>query len=136
MLSFITGSRAYGKPRPDSDIDLVVFISPQDANKLAAIEPQPNKDIVDYYGKTKTMNLRFGKLNLLACTDKSRFLEWHKGTRLLKAQAPVERDAAIEMFEKIFEKRMSCLEECYEIGMIAQEMKDMSNETKHPYENR
>lgn len=103
-MSFLTGSYAYGTPKPESDIDLVILVTASEANKLAGMIIQEDAVLQDYYGRTKTHSLRFGKLNLLVCTTKEKYLEWHRGTRLLKQDAPVLRDTAVDMFSEIFEK--------------------------------
>ena len=53
MKAFITGSRAYGIPREDSDIDLVVAVNKEDYYKLWDLSDNRDK-------------LVFGRLNLVA----------------------------------------------------------------------
>lgn len=85
-MSFLTGSYAYGTPKPESDIDLVVLVTATEAAKLAGIQIQEDAVLSDYYGRTKTHSLRFGKLNL---------------------DAPVLRETAVAMFGDIFEKGLT-----------------------------
>lgn len=95
--SFVTGSRVYGTPRPDSDIDLVVLVSEQDLSRLEEMAAKIND-----FGSPGGPNyddgrsLRFSNLNLLCVTCKKHFDIWKQGTAELKAMAPVTRDKAIE----------------------------------------
>lgn len=73
MRAFITGSRAYGKPTPKSDIDLVIIVSPEDAATL-----RKNRDSV------KTEAVRYGKLNLIICESEEEYLTWATGTTKMR----------------------------------------------------
>lgn len=119
-MSFLTGSFAYGKPNPESDIDLVVLVTEEEARKLASLDTQ-EQDRPDYYGNTGTRSLRFGRLNLLVCTSEIHFAEWHQGTRLLKSIGPVDRPTAVAMFTKIFEEGLSQSAADQELGKNKQE---------------
>lgn len=92
----ITGSRAYGVPKADSDIDLVVLVSDEDYNKLL--------DRADSIGsKTEHgLSIRFGCLNVIVTTDEKEYHQWANGTAFLKSIAPVSKDIAILMFERFF----------------------------------
>ncbi len=96
MKSFLTGSRRYGTPRADSDIDLVVLM---DVNEL--VELAKLADNTDDFGSPggeqydDGCSLRFGKLNLL-CVTQEHFKVWKQGTDELIAMAPVTRDKAME----------------------------------------
>jgi hypothetical protein len=87
---FLTGSRAYGTPRPDSDHDLVVLVTQEQVEALAQ-----RADSV------KSVSLRFGEYNLLCCTT-HQHLAWQRGTAALIARAPVTRDEAVAEFQKQF----------------------------------
>lgn len=111
--AFITGSVAYGLPRPKSDIDLVVFVCDDDLKKLCkyadkTIEEKANGG--DYGGVVLSCPVRFGKLNLLMVSDPVLYDEvWRKGTRRLKKRAekrgvPITRQEAIEMFQSLRKK--------------------------------
>lgn len=97
--SFITGSRAYGIPREDSDIDLVILVEPDTACELWCI----NK-LGRFPEDAHSFKISFNNLDLIICSTKKAFNNWHKGTELLKAKKPVTREEAIEQFESIFPK--------------------------------
>lgn len=102
--AFLTGSRAYGRPTPDSDIDLVVFITEADLEMLT--EQSDNKgqitcDDPDYLANMKAHSLRFGNLNLLCCTDEKSHAVWREGTRTLKAKKPVTREDAVRLMHSL-----------------------------------
>lgn len=103
--AFVTGSRAYGLPGIDSDIDLVVLISTANLDRLLALggtRPAVPGD-EDYIAAGGTP-LRFGSLNLICCTDKAQYDVWSEGTKRLKMQAPVSRDFAIRFMAKLREE--------------------------------
>lgn len=92
MSAFITGSHAYGEPRPDSDIDLVIEASDDLLDEL--------RDIVgDEYGS--------GSLRLLCVEEDTgqridlilvrgpAFAAWRAATEELSQSAPVSRDEAV-----------------------------------------
>ena len=95
--SFVTGSHAYGTPGPDSDMDLVVFVTEKDLNRLQRLadkeEPSP---LAQGYINAGGTPLRFGRLNLICCTNEKYFEIWRDGTYLLRKQAPVTRQFAVE----------------------------------------
>ncbi len=101
MRSFLTGSRAYGTPRVDSDIDLVVLVSQDDANVLwhnngdSSLPASQNFD---------APTLRFGDLNLIAIIDdedgRKQFEIWRDVTEALKQRAPVTKEEAIKAFDE------------------------------------
>ena len=97
MKSFLTGSRYYGTPRSDSDIDLVVLM---DGTQLVVLAKFA--DNTDDFGSPggeqydDGCSLRFGKLNLLCVTQDKHFNVWKQGTDELFAMKPVTRDKAIE----------------------------------------
>jgi hypothetical protein len=97
VKAFITGSHAYGTPREDSDIDLVVFVSPNDLKKLAGVEGGDSAR----YGNLAQAFLRFGNLNLLAVDNDTDYEVWLKGTVDLKARRPVTRDEAVAHFKML-----------------------------------
>jgi len=91
MTSFMTGSRVYGTPRPDSDVDVVVLVSLDDATDLWAESQSEN-------------SVRYGHLNLILCTDtekgREKFKVWKEVTEYLKSQKPVTREKAVREFQK------------------------------------
>jgi predicted nucleotidyltransferase len=96
LRAFLTGSYAYGKPRVDSDIDLVVFIA--DYTELQELEKQADAvmQIDNEYENADAISLRFGKLNLIVTTDEADWEGWKKGTFDLKRRKPVTRKEAIK----------------------------------------
>jgi len=90
MKAYLTGSRAYGTPRDDSDIDLVIAC---DAKTLGTLWE------FNEGGK----GLRYGKLNLVAfnlddAEEVARYDRWKIAHDKLAAAAPVTKEVAIEMF--------------------------------------
>lgn len=100
--AFVTGSHAYGSPGTDSDMDLVLYVTPKDLNRLRALadheEPSPLAQDYIYAGGTP---LRFGRLNLICCTYEKYFEVWRDGTRRLKRMAPVTRQFAVAFMTKL-----------------------------------
>ena len=91
--AFITGSRAYGTPRPDSDLDLVVYLPESleanllfdmsddsdgvevpDLNNMEETVTRLLEVIPDEYGDTHTV--RFGKLNLVVLRTRTEYDIW------------------------------------------------------------
>ena len=103
--AFITGSYAYGTPTEESDVDLVILVEQETMRHLIALFGDENtKGNLADYEDLPTATLRMGKLNLIvACTVKH-YRQWQKGTRQLKAQAPVTRDEAKLVFKIIREE--------------------------------
>lgn len=96
----LTGSRCYGAPRPDSDIDLVVFAPPL-SRALFALEEAGIGQGVDV--NRASFPLRFGVLNLIVCKTAEAHDAWAQGTEALveearTSQAPVSRQRAVEVF--------------------------------------
>jgi hypothetical protein len=89
--AFLTGSRVYGEPTPDSDVDLVVLIDKAGAAQLEALL---GRDLVDY--DHTCISVRSGRINLLLCTELKVFEGWRKGTDVLAKVAPVPRDKAAD----------------------------------------
>lgn len=44
MKAFITGSQAYGEPNEDSDIDLVVFVTPNELTRLRSFADSDDRE--------------------------------------------------------------------------------------------
>ena len=93
--SFLTGSFAYGTPRYNSDIDLVIWISEADLKWLK-----------QEGGQWKTMrhttSFKLGRLNLLCITDFDTWQKWREGTDRLIKQRPVTKAQAIAVFAQLF----------------------------------
>lgn len=108
MYAFITGSHAYGKPKPESDIDLVIRCDEATLKLLTEQADEidrrswgehvpPSCDGTDIVSKS----LRFGNLNLVICTDDKRFAAFRLGTSVLvdakrKHKKP-SRDDAVKL---------------------------------------
>ena len=83
--AFITGSRAHGTPRADSDIDLVILVSSADAKKLGVTEKSRR-------------SLRFGELNLIVIQEQEKFDAWKKVNDHLVSIGPVTREKAVQAY--------------------------------------
>lgn len=101
MKSFVTGSRAYGTIRPGSDIDLVVYVSAKDAERLRDMAEVVLQVDGEYAEADIGMSLRFGNLNLICVTNEESFEIWRKGTMRLKKKRPVTRDFAIKFLKEL-----------------------------------
>jgi len=109
MEAFITGSRKYGTPTEDSDVDLVIRCSSQTAALLSELADDVVTD-ADYGMKPENVSLRFGKLNLLCCLNDATYAEWCLGTDTMcrNVSGPLDppvRDQAIAVFEAIRARR-------------------------------
>lgn len=98
MRSFLTGSRVYGTPKPDSDYDLVVDMDPEtalDVRKAAGVKPG--------------MPIRFGVLNLIPVTSEAEYDAWLDATAACvdkrNTSGPLTRDEAITIHKKIRTER-------------------------------
>lgn len=90
MKSFITGSRAYGTPTADSDVDLVVVVNTTDIKLLWEFKQDEHR-------------LMFGKLNLVCFNvdnpdDMCRFERWLAVHNDLVLRRPVTKEEAIAAF--------------------------------------
>lgn len=93
MEAFLTGSHAYGEPGPNSDIDLVVFVSQETANKLWKLRRQ---------GCEGHSSLQLDNVNLITITDPDQYAAWEKGTaELLESDQPVSREKAVRLFKRL-----------------------------------
>jgi len=94
--AFLTGSHAYGKPKPSSDVDLVVMLEGPAAVvlvKLLRTEADAGSD------PPGSMSLKFGKLNLIVPNSLESLQVWRRGTAELSARKPVTRIVAVDHFE-------------------------------------
>ncbi len=88
--SYITGSRAYGYPKDDSDIDLVILVSSLDASLLWDLSD--NKE-----------RLSFGKLNLICFKfdddwSLNQYQIWKKVHNENLKLKPITREQAVQNF--------------------------------------
>lgn len=91
MRAYITGSRAYGTPREDSDIDLVIACGTSDLFALWAV--------------VEHTKLMFGRLNLVAFNvdipeEAARYERWLSVHNSLVARRPVTKEEAIAAFRE------------------------------------
>ena len=115
MQAFITGSRAYGEPTDESDIDLVVYVSNDDLQILidGYLVGEAELPARASGGDDVSASLRFGCLNLICVSDRRMYDAWLQGTHELKARGePVSREEAIEyLSQKRFEATRQSAEE-------------------------
>lgn len=74
MTAFITGSHAYGQPKPDSDIDLVVLLDPNTEDGKILQEQAEQK-----------APLKYGNLNIIPVSTQERYNGWLETTKQLKS---------------------------------------------------
>ncbi len=84
---FYTGSRVYGTPRPDSDVDVVIRAS----------ESIFDLDMLADSRAGSGGSLRFGNLNLIVLDD-DEFDRWYLITEQLYMRRPVTKEEAIAAF--------------------------------------
>ena len=86
MEAFITGSHAYGAPRDDSDVDLVVYMEEEDFDTLSKllgehkVVKDPDAHTYPSFDKDTSVSLRLGPLNLIATSDYGTYEAWKQGT--------------------------------------------------------
>lgn len=96
MKSFITGSRDYGSPTANSDIDLVILVSKEDAEFLKRQSDLGN------------LPTKFGKLNLIIADNENDFNIWFMARELCRKAArktpenKISRSKAVEIHRKLF----------------------------------
>lgn len=87
-MSFLTGSRVYGIPNEDSDVDLVVLVTEEEKQKL--IEKSDNGQLPCMYGP----------LNIIPVTSGEMYLKWQTALRECEQQKPVSRNEAVAIHQK------------------------------------
>jgi hypothetical protein len=93
--SFLTGSHVYGTLGPKSDVDLVVLVSPEEAELLL-------KEADDQGSMPPgSTSVKYGKLNLIMANDMESLAVWWEGTEELKKQKPVKRSDAVKLFKHL-----------------------------------
>lgn len=90
MAAFITGSRAYGLPRADSDYDIGVVM------------PRALIELLESISEAGT-TLRFGRLNLVPFASDEpeelvRLEAWHRVNDHLIQRKPVSKEDAVQSF--------------------------------------
>lgn len=96
MLGFITGSRAYGTPTPESDVDVVVCVEGGMIEQLINILPD---SVAAGEYSNGSASLRLGTLNLILLEDPAECDRWRKATENLRAVKPVNKKAAKRYFQ-------------------------------------
>jgi hypothetical protein len=86
---FLTGSRVYGTPTENSDLDVVVRC---DQYVMAAIEALVGKSAADY--DHESISVQCGPVNLHLCASDAEYDRWQQGTRSCAVVAPIDRDTA------------------------------------------
>jgi len=110
MNPFLTGSRVYGKPNIDSDIDLVILMDEMEAFDLAArSDKPPSTEAAIHYCKEGILMLRFGELNLIVCTDERYYSAWKLATQKAYTKCDeigmgLDRADSVRIFQDIFQQ--------------------------------
>ncbi len=100
--AFITGSQAYGTPTNKSDVDLVILCGTDVVAFLRLIaDPEEKKEVAEGYPEGGRESFRFGKLNVICCTDSIELSVWEAGTKLLMSLPAVTREFAVATFKKL-----------------------------------
>lgn len=92
MFPFITGSRAYGIPTEDSDIDLVL---PPNTNSTF-------RQTLVMLSDTEDVPINYGRLNLILTIEPKQWELWLQATTELIERRPVSRDEAVEHITALF----------------------------------
>lgn len=111
MRACLTGSRVYGTPRHDSDLDCVILVENQEDMNLLVWSQDFNRSANNnsffmdenagqgYCGKS----LRFGNMNVIAVLRDERVFEaWRVGTDFLRQIKPVTKEQACLVLESMF----------------------------------
>lgn len=98
MKAFIVGSRSYGTPTDKSDIDLVIYCD----RETQLILDQHTEGTASPFHK-QVRQLRFGKLNVIACTTEEQWAAWKLGNERLREHcklqdAPIDEHLAKRVF--------------------------------------
>ena len=99
MYAFLTGSMAYGTPREDSDIDVVMRVGSWDMVNSMAYHADESGSFDEYVHQT---SMRYGKLNVILCFTDNAYEAWRRGTEELIARKPVTRQEAVDTFKRLF----------------------------------
>jgi len=85
MFSFITGSHAYKTSTTESDIDLVILVTPETKDELISLSEE------------KKMPCKFGKLNLIFVTTPEEYSAWLLGKINCVKERGGDRNSHIEL---------------------------------------
>lgn len=108
-----TGSRVYGTPRVDSDLDIVMQVTPSELDVIRASVGKPLDALANSNSAEGTRRADFSfrhfLLNFILVTTDRQFDVWERGTRLLQQRAnqkgPVTRVLAVELFRRLSGER-------------------------------
>lgn len=111
--AFVTGSRKYGVPHENSDLDLVVMVSKEDFPLLSSVADHKPNGIDDnghpHYDDDAGHPFRFGRLNLLVCDEPDQWSNWKDGTDALARRAlsgeRIDREKAKSTFRNLIAQR-------------------------------
>lgn len=102
---FLTGTRAYGPARPDSDFDIVVpeVVAADMYGILANVtDVKMTSDVPEYTGYT--FDVSGYKVNVISCKTEEELESWRRATEAMKLIDPIEdREIRIELFKSIRE---------------------------------
>ena len=102
MEIIFTGSRVYGRPKKDSDLDIVILCNDEEARLLNLVCDKEKQRTANY--PEGSFNLYFGNLNIIVTTDEGTFNSWKEGTQLLKDMSDyneiVTKKIAIKVLER------------------------------------
>lgn len=101
--AFITGSLKYGdnyRNEPKSDVDLVVFIDPEDQAALDKYTSRPVKAPRELYDDFVTSSrISIDGFDLILVSEKTDYDHWRKVTNRLAKNRPLTRDDAVAAFK-------------------------------------
>jgi len=94
MKAFLTGSRIYGNPTDDSDIDLVVRLNESEREDLIKLS------------ESGTVPIKFGNLNLIVATSDEAYAGWLLAKKcclekVLELGRNLTKDECIEIHDDI-----------------------------------
>lgn len=116
-MSFLTGSRVYGQPKGNSDIDMVVRLSRVEAAMLSRLADSSinregeNREYGEGGELPDMMTMRFGGLNIICCLTAGAYKAWKDGTKQCLDETPpggLPRKKAVKIFSKLFRERGVC----------------------------
>lgn len=91
--AFLCGSRVHGVPKPDSDVDMCILVTVDEAKILGDCADISNKQRKGW----GSFPVRYGNLNLIVCYDKDTYDRWKQAISILKREAPTTKERAIEV---------------------------------------
>lgn len=105
--AFLTGSHRYGTPHAVSDIDLVLFVTPEEERRIReAFRFHRGPQDSAHYGGGGTL-IKHDGVDLILVTDPDRYESWKRGTEELAQRAPTSRADAVATFQRHFRQEPS-----------------------------